>query len=155
VTGAAMPSRWQIDILVYEEEYSYPVLLLQPGREDDHRQLTGLLSRAGLAAPTTWEWEHGLWPLAAGCGVELARAPSGLTVHVRGHSLTVGFRGTEPPGPWLAAAHRQQLVLFVLLPPRPGPAGDALIIDDVSRLVRPAERTGCLAGTIPLAGSSY
>jgi hypothetical protein len=152
VTGAAMPSRWQIDILVYEEEYSYPVLLLQPAHQDDHRRLLGLLARAGLATPATWEWERGLWPLAAGCEVELADGPSAVTVHAGGHSLTVGFRFADPPQPWLAAAHRQRQVLFVLLPPRPHAGEDALIIDDVSRLVLPAERDGCLTGTIPLAG---
>ncbi len=146
-----MPSRWQIDILVYEEEYSYPVLLLQPAYEDDHRRLLGLLARAGLAVPTTWEWEHGFWPLAAGCAVELAAGPTAVTVRAGEHSLTVGFRFAEPPQPWLAAAHRQRQVLFMLLPPRPHAAEDALIIDDVSRLVRPAERCGCLTGTIPLA----
>ncbi|WP_410592211.1 hypothetical protein [Amycolatopsis sp. lyj-23] len=150
MTGAAIPSRWQVDILVYEDEYSYPVLLLQPGRADDHRQLRRLLGRAGLAAPSTWEWERGFWPLAAGCEVTVTECPAGVTVHVGEHTLRVGFRFEAPPQPWLAAARRQQQVLFVLLPPRPHPAGDALIIDDVSRLVRPAERTGCLAGTIPL-----
>ncbi|KDN22506.1 hypothetical protein [Amycolatopsis rifamycinica] len=152
MTGAAIPSRWQIDILVYEEEYSYPVLLLQPGRPEDHRRLLGLLARAGLAAATTWEWQHGFWPLAAGCEVALAEGPAAVTVHVGGHSLTVGFEFAEPPPPWLAAARRQRQVLFVLLPPRPHAADDALIIDDVSRLVLPAERGGCLVGAIPLAG---
>jgi hypothetical protein len=152
VTGAAMPSRWQIDILVYEEEYSYPVLLLQPARRDDHRRLLGLLARAGLAAPTTWEWEHGYWPLAAGCEVELAEGPSAVTVHAGEHSLTVGFQFSEAPQPWVTAARRQRQVLFVLLPPRPHTGEDALIIDDVSRLVLPPERDGCLTGTIPLAG---
>ncbi|WP_410573791.1 hypothetical protein [Amycolatopsis sp. cmx-4-61] len=152
MTGAAIPSRWQVDILVYEDDYSYPVLLLQPGRPDDHRRLRRLLGRAGLASPSTWEWERGIWPLAAGCEVALAERPAGVTVHVGAHCLTVGFRFAEPPQPWLAAARRQQQVLFVLLPPRPHAAEDTLIIDDVSRLVRPAERNGCLAGTIPLGG---
>lgn len=120
-----MPSRWQIDILVYEEQFSYPVLLLQPAHRDDHRRLLGLLARAGLATPTTWEWEHGFRPLAAGCQVRL-ESPA-VTVRVGEHGLTVGFRFTEPPQPWLAAAHRQRQVLFVLLPPSFHPAGDALI----------------------------
>ncbi|SEC44592.1 hypothetical protein SAMN04489727_3779 [Amycolatopsis tolypomycina] len=125
------------------------MLLLQPAHRDDHRRLLGLLARAGLATPTTWEWEHGFRPLAAGCQVRL-ESPA-VTVRVGEHGLTVGFRFTEPPQPWLAAAHRQRQVLFVLLPPSFHPAGDALIIDDVSRLVLPAQRQGCLTGTIPPA----
>jgi hypothetical protein len=149
--GTAMPSRWQIDVLVYEETSSYPVLLLQPGHHDDHHQLFRMLLHAGLAVPTVWEWERGLWPLAAGCHVELSEAPSTVTVHVAQHSLTVGLEFAEPPLPWLCAACRQQQVLFVLLPPQPHANADALIIEDVSELGRSAQRRGCLAGTIPLA----
>ncbi|WP_410675941.1 hypothetical protein [Amycolatopsis sp. cmx-4-68] len=148
--GTAMPSRWQIDVLVYEDTSSYPVLLLQPGRHDDHHRLSRMLVRAGLAVPTTWEWERGLWPLAAGCSVELSEGSSAVTVHVGGHSLTVGLQFAEPPLPWLCAACRQQQVLFVLLPPNPHTSED-LIIDDVGKLSVSAQRRGCLAGTIPLA----
>ncbi len=153
--GTAMPSRWQIDVLVYEETSSYPVLLLQPSRPEDHRRLFGMLSRAGLATPTTWEWERGLWPLAAGCHVEVAEGPTGVTVHVGGHRLTVGLQVAEPPLPWLCAACRQRQVLFVLLPPGPGADADAdadaLIVEDVANLSMSAGRRGCLTGTIPLA----
>ncbi|GHG50791.1 hypothetical protein [Amycolatopsis bullii] len=89
--GTAMPSRWQIDVLVYEETSSYPVLLLQPGRPEDHCRLFGMLARAGLAVPTAREWERGFWPLAAGCRVELSEGSSAVIVHVGGHSLTVGL----------------------------------------------------------------
>ncbi|OXM61174.1 hypothetical protein [Amycolatopsis vastitatis] len=149
--GTAMPSRWQIDVLVYEETSSYPVLLLQPGRHDDHLRLFRMLRATGLAVPATWEWERGLWPLAAGCHVELSEAPSTVTVHVGGHRLSVGLGLTEPPLPWLCAACRQQQVLFVLLPPHPCTNADALIIEDVGRLGSSAQRHGCLAGAIPLA----
>ncbi|SFW85498.1 hypothetical protein [Amycolatopsis australiensis] len=146
--GTAMPSRWQIDVLVYEETSSYPVLLLQPGHPGDHGRLHGILRRAGLAAPTAWEWERGLWPLAAGCRVELSDGPAAVTVHAGGYRLTVGFELVEAPLPWLTAARRQQQVLFVLLPP--GPPADALIADDASLMHTAAERAACLAGTIPL-----
>jgi hypothetical protein len=146
----AMPSRWQIDVLVYEERSLYPVLLLQAGRHDDHRRLVGLLSRVGFATPTTWEWEHGLWPLTARCTVELSVGPAAMTVHAGGHSLTVGFRPVQPPTAWLRAARRQKQVLFVLMPPRPHDRDDALILDDVGALGLPDQRHGCLAGSIPL-----
>ncbi len=148
--GKAMPSRWQIDVLVYEGTTSYPVLLLQADRSEDHRRLLGMLAGAGLAVPSAWEWERGLWPLAAGCRVELSEGPAAVVVHVGGHSLTVGFRLAEPPLPWLCAACRQQQVLFVLLPPCAHPS-EELIIDDVGELSVSAQRRGCLAGTIPLA----
>lgn len=148
--GTAMPSRWQIDVLVYEETSSYPVLLLQPGRPEDHGRLVEILEDAGLAVPTTWEWERGLWPLAAGCRVELSEGSSAVTVHVGGHSLTVGLEFAEPPLPWLCAACRQHQVLFVLIPPG-SPTSDELIIDDVGKLSVSAQRRGWLAGTIPLA----
>jgi hypothetical protein len=151
----AMPSRWQIDVLVYEERNLYPVLLLQAGRHDDHRRLVGLLARAGLAAPAAWEWERGLWPLTAGCTVELSAGPAAVTVHARGHSLTVGFRAAQPPPVWVRAARRQQQVLFVLLPPRNTRHDEGLILDDVGELGLPDRRHGCLAGSIPLLAPDH
>lgn len=148
IHDAAMPSRWQIDVLVYEEDHLYPVLLLQPGRHEDHRQLVRLLTRAGFATPTAWEWNRGLWPWAAGCSVEIGDGPS-VTVHAGGHSLTVGFEATNPPPAWTCAACHQRQVLFVLLPPRPGAREDDLIVDDVGRLDTAAARHGCLAASIP------
>ncbi|MEU5260673.1 hypothetical protein [Amycolatopsis sp. NPDC021455] len=148
--GTAVPSRWQIDVLVYEDTSSYPVLLLQPGRPADHRRLFGMLTEAGLAAPTAWEWERGLWPLAAGCRVELSEGSPAVTVCVSGHRLTVGLQLTEPSLPWVCAADQQRQVLFVLIPPRPGASAE-LIIDDVGQLGVSAQRRGCLAGTIPVA----
>jgi hypothetical protein len=146
--GTAMPSRWQIDVLVYEDQNLYPVLLLQPGRHDDHRQLVRLLSRAGFATPTGWEWERGLWPWAAGCHVEITDRPA-VTVHAGGRTLTVGFEPANPPLEWACAAHRQRQVLFVLLPPQPGTGEDNLIVDDLGTLGRNMGRRTCLAASIP------
>ncbi len=148
--GTAMPSRWQIDVLVYEDDHCYPVLLLQPGRHDDHRALVGLLTRAGFATPSSWEWERGLWPWAAGCTVEVADGPS-VTVHAGGHSLTVGFESANPPPAWTCAACRQRQVLFVLLPPQPGIGDDDLLVDDVGRLGLAGGRRNCLAASIPFS----
>jgi hypothetical protein len=146
----AMPSRWQIDVLVYEDRSLYPVLLLQAGRQADHHRLVRVLTRVGFATPTTWEWDHGLWPLAAGCTVELSAGPAAVTVHAGGHSLTVGFQPVQPPPAWIRAARRQKQVLFVLMPPRPHSRDDTLILDDVGELSVPDQRHGCLAGSIPL-----
>jgi hypothetical protein len=149
--GTAMPSRWQIDVLVYEEDNLYPVLFLQPGQHDDHRELVSLLAPAGFAIPTRWEWESGLWPLAVGCRVEVSDAADAVTVHVGGHSLSVGFQATQPPAVWTAAASRQRQVLFVLVPPQPHAGDDELIVDDVGQLVLAVPRHGCLAASIPFA----
>lgn len=147
--GTAMPSRWQIDVLVYEEDNLYPVLLLQPGRHDDHRELVRLLAPAGLATPRRWEWERGLWPLAVNCRVEFSETAGAVTVHVGDHSLSVGFQATPPPAVWTGAAGRQRQVLFVLVPPRPHAGDDELIVDDVGRLHLAVPRHGCLAASIP------
>jgi hypothetical protein len=148
--GTAMPSRWQIDVIVYEENHLYPVLLLEPGHHDDHHALVRLLTQAGFAAPTSWEWQRGLWPWAAGCSVEVTGGP--VIVHAGGRRLTVGFEATNPPSAWTCAACRQRQVLFVLVPPRPH-AGDedGLIVDDVGELNRTAVRRGCVAASIPVA----
>jgi hypothetical protein len=149
--GTAMPSRWQIDVLVYEEDNLYPVLLLQPGHLDDHRELARLLAPAGLATPTRWEWERGLWPLAMGCRVEVSAGANAVTVYAGGHSLSVGFQATQPPAVWIRAACRQKQVLFVLVPPEPHNGDDELIVDDVGRLSLAVSRHGCLAASIPFA----
>ncbi len=145
-----MPSRWQIDVVVYEDVNPYPVLLLQPTRPDDHRLLRELLAGAGLAALTEWEWARGMWPLTAGCSVDLSGGRT-VALHARGHVLSVALRSAPPPADWLRAARRQRQVLFLLLPPRPHAPEDELIVDDVSRLNLASERAGCLAGSIPLA----
>ncbi|UOZ04915.1 hypothetical protein [Amycolatopsis sp. WQ 127309] len=145
-----MPSRWQIDVVVYEDVNPYPVLLLQPTRSGDHRLLRELLAGAGLAALTEWEWARGLWPLTAGCSVDVSGDRT-VALHARGYVLTVRLRSVRPPADWLRAARRQRQVLFLLLPPRPHAQEDELIVDDVSRLNLASERIGCLAGSIPLA----
>jgi hypothetical protein len=147
--GTAMPSRWQIDVLVYENEDLYPVLLLQPGRHDDHRELVRLLTRAGFATPTRWEWERGLWPWAAGCHVEVTDRPA-VAVHAGGRTLTVGFEPASPPLEWTCAARRQRQVLFILFPPRSGAGQDDLIVDDLGALGRDSGRQTCLTASIPL-----
>ncbi len=146
---AAIPSRWQIDVVVYEDVNPYPVLLLQPARPGDHRVVRAMLAGTGLAAPSPWEWDRGLWPLTVGCSVEVADGQE-LVLHTWSHLLTVGFRSTRPPAVWLRAARRQRQVLFLLLPPRPRTQGDELIVDDITALNLPSERIGCLAGSIPL-----
>ncbi|MEA5361010.1 hypothetical protein VA596_15810 [Amycolatopsis sp., V23-08] len=150
-----MPSRWQIDVLTYAESDSYPVLLLQPGEIADHDGLFTLLSAAGMAAPSTWEWTRHLWPLVPSGSVELSVEPAAVTVYAGGRSLAVGFDPTEPPMSWVFAACRQRQVLFVLLPPRPGFRDDALILDDINELDLPAQWHGCLAGSIPFMPSVH
>lgn len=149
--ASALPSRWQVDVLVYEEVSPYPMLLLQPGRHDDHQQLVRLLRQGCLAQPTAWEWDRGLWPLTTGCTVELFAHPPSVSVWVNRHRLTVGLRPTGPPAQWLLAAYQQRQVLFALLPPSRDAREDMLIVEDVSKL-EPAQRRGCLAGCIPFAG---
>ncbi len=110
------------------------MLVLQPSDHHDHQVLSGLLASAGMTTPSPWEWENGLWPLAAGCSVELTEAAESVSVVVGGDRLSVGYGTLDAPSPWIHAVYRQRQVLFALVPAR-WSASDAQVVDhDVTLL---------------------
>ncbi|WP_410651442.1 hypothetical protein [Amycolatopsis sp. cmx-4-54] len=146
----SLPSRWQLEVIVYGECDPYPILLLQPSNHHDHRALSALLAAAGMKTPSPWEWEYGLWPLAAGCSVELTESPPSVSMVVGGDRLSVGTGTFDAPAAWVRAARRQRRVLFALVPAR-WSASDAQVVDhDVTVLGTRIGRHACLVGIMPL-----
>ena len=135
----SLAGHWQFELVAYDDDATpYPLLLLEPAGNDEHRCLAAVLNRAGLEPLSPWEWRHGLWPLAAGCRILAAADGTALTVAAAGKQLRVGTGPLALSEDWVATtAERQQTLLVLLPPPAPGEAGTHVTdIPDLDELAR-------------------